>query len=45
MRCKDCIHFRRCVVYCGTSDILPIPNIKTKGSDGKNLHDTENRLS
>lgn len=26
---------------CGTSDILPIPNIKTKGSDGKNLHDTE----
>lgn len=26
---------------CGTSDILSIPNIKTKGEDGKNLHDTE----
>lgn len=26
---------------CGTSDILNIPNIKTKGEDGKNLHDTE----
>lgn len=27
--------------HCGTSDILNIPNIKTKGEDGKNLHDTE----
>ena len=26
---------------CGTSDILSIPNKKTKGDDGKNLHDTE----
>lgn len=26
---------------CGTSDILNVPNIKTKGDDGKNLHDTE----
>ncbi|MBQ2395665.1 MAG: site-specific DNA-methyltransferase [Bacteroidales bacterium] len=26
---------------CGTSDILSIPNIKMKGEDGKNLHDTE----
>ena len=26
---------------CGTSDILSIPNKKTKGADGKNLHDTE----
>ena len=26
---------------CGTADILNIPNKKTKGSDGKNLHDTE----
>lgn len=26
---------------CGTSDILSVPNIKTKGLDGKNLHDTE----
>lgn len=26
---------------CGTSDILSIKNIKTKGEDGKNLHDTE----
>ena len=26
---------------CGTSDILSIPNKKTKGVDGKNLHDTE----
>lgn len=26
---------------CGTSDILRIPNIKTKNSEGKNLHDTE----
>ena len=25
----------------GTSDILSIPNNKTKGIDGKNLHDTE----
>lgn len=27
--------------YCGTSDILDIPNKKTKDSNGKNLHDTE----
>ena len=27
--------------YCGTSDILDIPNIKTKDEFGKNLHDTE----
>ena len=26
---------------CGTSDILSVPNKKTKGTDGKNLHDTE----
>ena len=26
---------------CGTADILEIPNKKTKGHDGKNLHDTE----
>lgn len=26
---------------CGTPDILNVPNIKTKGKDGKNLHDTE----
>lgn len=26
---------------CGTSDILSIPNKKSKGEDGKNLHDTE----
>jgi site-specific DNA-methyltransferase (adenine-specific) len=26
---------------CGTADILNIPNKKTKGADGKNLHDTE----
>lgn len=26
---------------CGTSDILSVPNIKMKGKDGKNLHDTE----
>lgn len=26
---------------CGTSDILAIPNKKSKGEDGKNLHDTE----
>lgn len=27
--------------HCGTSDILSVPNIKLKGIDGKNLHDTE----
>lgn len=27
--------------HCGTSDILDVPNKKTKGLDGKNLHDTE----
>jgi len=26
---------------CGTSDILNVPNKKTKGEDGNNLHDTE----
>ena len=26
---------------CGTSDILSVPNKKTKGEDGKNIHDTE----
>lgn len=26
---------------CGTADILRVPNIKLKGEDGKNLHDTE----
>lgn len=26
---------------CGTSDILSVKNIKTKGEDGRNLHDTE----
>lgn len=26
---------------CGTADILEIPNKKTKGEDGKNIHDTE----
>lgn len=27
--------------YCGTPDILDVPNKKIKGKDGKNLHDTE----
>ena len=26
---------------CGTSDILPFRNVKTKNSEGQNLHDTE----
>ena len=26
---------------CGTADLLSIPNKKTKGEDGKNIHDTE----
>lgn len=26
---------------CGTSDLLSIPNVKTKGTNGDNLHDTE----
>lgn len=26
---------------CGTSDILSVPNKKTKGRDGNNIHDTE----
>lgn len=26
---------------CGTSDLISVPNKKTKGPDGKNLHDTE----
>lgn len=30
---------------CGTSDILSIPNIKLKSSDGTNLHDTEKPVS
>lgn len=27
--------------HCGTSDILSVPNKKTKDDNGKNLHDTE----
>lgn len=27
--------------YCGSSDILEVPNKKTKGKDGNNIHDTE----
>lgn len=27
--------------HCGTSDILSVPNKKTKDENGKNLHDTE----
>jgi site-specific DNA-methyltransferase (adenine-specific) len=27
--------------HCGTSDILSIPNLKSKAKDGSNLHDTE----
>lgn len=27
--------------YCGTPDILKVKQNKTKGSDGKNIHDTE----
>lgn len=27
--------------HCGTSDLIHVPNKKTKGADGKNLHDTE----
>ena len=27
--------------HCGTADILRVPNVKTKGEDGQNLHDTE----
>lgn len=27
--------------FCGTSDILEIPNKKTKDENGKNIHDTE----
>jgi len=26
---------------CGTSDLINVPNKKTKGEDGKNIHDTE----
>ena len=26
---------------CGTSDIISIPNVKLKDTDGSNLHDTE----
>ena len=29
---------------CGTSDILTIPNKKTKDKDGKNIHDTEKHI-
>ena len=32
--------FKR-INHCGTADILNVPNKKTKGKDGKNLHDTE----
>ena len=31
----------RAINNCGTSDILSIPNKKTKGADGNNIHDTE----
>jgi len=31
----------RKINHCGTADILNVPNKKTKGEDGKNLHDTE----
>lgn len=31
----------RMINNCGTSDILSIPNKKTKGADGNNIHDTE----
>ncbi len=27
--------------HCGTADILNVANKKTKGEDGKNIHDTE----
>ena len=27
--------------HCGTADILSVPNRKTKGADGKNIHNTE----
>ncbi len=27
--------------HCGTSDILSVPNVKTKGDNNENLHDTE----
>ena len=27
--------------HCGTADILSVPNKKTKGTDGKNIHNTE----
>lgn len=27
--------------YCGTADILSVPNIKSKNEHGQNLHDTE----
>lgn len=31
----------RPIYNCGTPDILKVPNIKTKGEDGKNLHNSE----
>lgn len=31
--------------FCGTSDIVSIPNKKTKGIDGKNIHDTEKPIA
>lgn len=31
----------RTINDCGTPDILSIPNHKTKGADGKNIHDSE----
>lgn len=30
---------------CGTSDILSVPNIKTKDKDGNNIHDTEKPIN
>ena len=33
--------FGKKINNCGTSDILSIPNIKVKDSEGNNLHDTE----
>jgi len=33
--------FGKKINNCGTSDLISIPNKKTKGEDGKNIHDTE----
>lgn len=35
----------RTINDCGTPDILSIPNRKTKGADGKNIHDSEKPVS